>query len=124
MTREGLLNSLYTYRATVLRVVDGDTIDVRLDLGFHIFRECRVRLLGINAPEKRGDTMVAAVASQARLQALLLGASQVYLRTELDSSDKYGRILGRPWRLVAGDTEGVDVCQTLLDEKLAVEYRP
>ena len=44
---------MYYYKTEVLRVVDGDTVDVRMDLGFNVWHKCRVRLLGINAPESR-----------------------------------------------------------------------
>ena len=44
---------MYEYGCTVTRVVDGDTIDVILDLGFSIFHKCRVRLYGIDTPESR-----------------------------------------------------------------------
>ena len=41
----------YYYAVEILRVVDGDTVDVRIDLGFDVWHKCRVRLMGINAPE-------------------------------------------------------------------------
>ena len=43
----------YYYAVEILRVVDGDTVDVRIDLGFDVWHKCRVRLMGINAPESR-----------------------------------------------------------------------
>ncbi|MBO71694.1 MAG: hypothetical protein CL508_05200 [Actinobacteria bacterium] len=43
----------YYYAVDVLKVVDGDTVDVRIDLGFDVWHKCRVRLMGINAPESR-----------------------------------------------------------------------
>lgn len=46
---------LHTYRARVLRVVDGDTLYLRIDLGFRLATDQRVRLLGVNTPEKRGE---------------------------------------------------------------------
>ena len=44
---------MYYYKVEVLRVVDGDTTDVRIDLGFNVWHKCRVRLVGINAPENQ-----------------------------------------------------------------------
>ena len=44
---------MYYYKIELLRVVDGDTVDVRIDLGFNVWHKCRVRLMGINAPESR-----------------------------------------------------------------------
>ena len=43
----------YYYDVEILRVVDGDTVDVRIDLGFDVWHKCRIRLMGINAPESR-----------------------------------------------------------------------
>ena len=44
---------MFYYGVEILRVVDGDTVDVRIDLGFNVWHKCRVRLMGINAPESR-----------------------------------------------------------------------
>jgi len=87
---------MYTYRATVLRVIDGDTIECEIDLGFHIQLTRRVRLAKINAPEMNSkDTQERIAAFQATdfLRKNIEG-KVIAIKTELDKSDKYGRILG------------------------------
>lgn len=90
---------MYEYRVKkVLKVVDGDTIDVDLDLGFNISYTQRVRLAGIDTPESRTrDPYEKELGLEAKkkLAALLASAGEIVIRTEKpDSSEKYGRILG------------------------------
>lgn len=115
---------MYTYRATVLRVVDGDTVDVDLDLGFGIWlRNERVRIMGIDTPESRTTDEVEKVfglAAKARLKELL-GESAI-LKTQVakdgtDMKGKFGRILGD---FVAPD--GRMVSSILIEEGHAVDY--
>jgi micrococcal nuclease len=87
---------MYTYKAKVVRVIDGDTLDCDIDLGFHIVVRKRVRLDGIDAPEKNSriayDRDIAAKAtSRAKIA---LEDKTVILQTKLDKSDKFGRVLG------------------------------
>lgn len=81
---------MYEYKATVVRVVDGDTVDVRADLGFHITQEMRLRLAGINAPEMRDPRGKDA---KAALAARLPAGTEILIRTERDRREKYGRYL-------------------------------
>lgn len=89
----GVIGSqLYHYEGVVDRVVDGDTVDVTLDLGFSTFRKMRLRLNRINAPEMKGAE------SQAGKRAKEFLTRQVYnqrviVKTEKDATDKYGRYL-------------------------------
>lgn len=82
----------------VKKVVDGDTIDVVIDLGFSILFESRVRLAGIDTPESRTtDKMEKALGLESKkyLESKIKAAKNVVIKTEkLDSSEKYGRILG------------------------------
>lgn len=82
----------------VKKVVDGDTIDVVIDLGFSILFESRVRLAGIDTPESRtADKMEKALGLESKkyLESKIKAAKNVVIKTEkLDSSEKYGRILG------------------------------
>lgn len=94
------LKPMYEYVATITNVVDGDTVDVDIDLGFGIWiRDERLRLFGINAPEKTGPTADRGKASRDYLVHLLDQYGRtVRLRTEKtrDSTDKkgkYGRYL-------------------------------
>jgi len=86
------------YVKKVSKVVDGDTIDVDIDLGFDISFSSRVRLAGIDTPESRTtDKMEKALGLEAKayLKHEIESAKKVVIKTEkIDSSEKYGRILG------------------------------
>ena len=94
----------------VKNVVDGDTIDVIIDLGFDILFASRVRLAGIDTPESRTtDKAEKALGLEAKeyLKKQLKDAKSVVIRTEkMDSSEKYGRILG--WVYVNGESESLN----------------
>jgi micrococcal nuclease len=98
------------YVREVKNVVDGDTIDVIIDLGFDILFSSRVRLAGIDTPESRTtDKAEKALGLEAKeyLKKHLKDAKSVVIRTEkMDSSEKYGRILG--WVYVNGESESVN----------------
>lgn len=102
---------MYEYRVKkVLNVVDGDTIDVDIDLGFDISLAKRVRMAGIDTPESRTtDKFEKTLGLEAKeyLKKNLKDAKEVVIKTELpDSSEKYGRILG--WVYVDGATKSVN----------------
>lgn len=94
---------MYEYKCKILRVVDGDTVDIDIDLGFGMWmHKERVRMMGIDTPESRTSDKVEkqfGLASKNRLKEILpVGSSQV-LKTEIDKSGedakgKFGRILG------------------------------
>ena len=94
------------YVKKVENVVDGDTIDVVIDLGFDIMFASRVRLAGIDTPESRTKDLkekALGLESKEYLKKALKDANSVVIKTEkMDSSEKYGRILG--WLYVNGDT--------------------
>jgi micrococcal nuclease len=94
------------YVKKVENVVDGDTIDVLIDLGFDILFASRVRLAGIDTPESRTKDLkekALGLESKEYLKKHLKDAKSVVIKTEkMDSSEKYGRILG--WVYVNGDT--------------------
>ncbi len=94
----------------VTRVVDGDTIDVIIDLGFDIMFSSRVRLAGIDTPESRTtDKFEKALGLESKeyLKKNLKDAKPIVIKTEkMNSSEKYGRILG--WLYVNGDTESIN----------------
>ena len=94
-------NKMYEYRAKVIKVVDGDTVDVDIDLGFGVWlKDERVRIMGIDTPESRTRDKVEkkfGLAAKARLKELL-GATPI-LKTQVgkggeDMKGKFGRILG------------------------------
>jgi micrococcal nuclease len=94
----------------VKNVVDGDTIDVVIDLGFDIMFFSRVRLAGIDTPESRTKDLkekTLGLESKEYLKKYLKDATSVVIKTEkMNSSEKYGRILG--WVYVNGDTESLN----------------
>jgi micrococcal nuclease len=107
----------YTYKATVSRVIDGDTIHLKVDLGFRIHAEIECRLYGINTPEIVGTEKTAGLAAKAGLEQLLkLGE----MRIETTKSDKYGRWLAKIY--VMDGKEEVYVNQRMLDEGFALAY--
>lgn len=90
----------YTYRVTVDRVVDGDTIDVLIDVGFKTTVFKRLRLLNVDTEELRdSDPERRAKAKLAKqfLIDFLEDAERVYVQTFLDSAGKYGRLLAWVW---------------------------
>ena len=89
----------YIYRIkSVLKVVDGDTIDASIDLGFDISLSKRIRLAGIDAPESRTTNLkekALGLESKEWLKKALEGAKDILIKTEKpDSTEKYGRIIG------------------------------
>lgn len=95
----------------VVKVVDGDTIDVIIDLGFDIMFASRVRLAGIDTPESRTKDKhekALGLESKKYLADRLKDAKNIVIKTEkMDSSEKYGRILG--WLYVNGDGNSLNV---------------
>ena len=94
----------------VKNIVDGDTIDVIIDLGFDILFSSRVRLAGIDTPESRTTDKaekVLGLEAKEYLKKQLKDAKSVVIRTEkMDSSEKYGRILG--WVYINGESESIN----------------
>ena len=89
----------YIYRIkSVNKVVDGDTIDASIDLGFDISLEKRIRLAGVDTPESRTTDLkekAMGLESKEWLKKKLEGAKDIIIKTELpDSTEKYGRIIG------------------------------
>jgi len=102
---------MYQYYVREIKsVVDGDTIDVVIDLGFNVLFEQRVRLAGIDTPESRtSDKAEKALGLEAKeyLKKQLKDAKSIVIRTEkMDSSEKYGRILG--WLYVNNESESIN----------------
>ena len=91
-------NKLYHYSAEVTRVVDGDTVDAFVDLGFDMHSKQRVRLFGINTPECRTrdkEEKKRGFAAKARLKEMLSEEkNKCVIKTRLDKKGKFGRVLG------------------------------
>jgi micrococcal nuclease len=117
---------MYEYKATILRVVDGDTVDVDIDLGFGVWlRKERVRIMGIDTPESRTrdkEEKRFGLAAKNRLKELLPVASIAILKTQIDrdgedAKGKFGRILGN---FLPGDSP-ITPCSTMVTEILIKE---
>lgn len=109
----------YIYKVKeVVRVIDGDTVDVLIDLGFSISMKERIRLSVIDTDELRGGTIATkerAKMATARVKELLsIPNSSILIKTEKDKTGKYGRLLGV--FLVTTTSGTIDVNQTLMEE--------
>lgn len=104
---------LYNYTAEVVRWVDGDTVDLRVDLGFRMFAETRFRLYGVDTPE-RGQPNYHEASEFCESVAPL--GSEVLISTYKDA-DKYGR-----WLVVIHPTGTASINDQLVQRGLAVEY--
>ena len=113
---------MYQYKAIITKVIDGDTVDVDIDLGFEVWlKNQRIRLYGIDTPESRTSDKVEKIfgnlAKNKVLEFCPVG-SQIILQTKTDDSrGKYGRILGE---LIT--KEGVNVNEYFIENNYAVAY--
>ncbi len=87
---------LYTYKATIPRVVDGDTVEASVDLGFGITSKMKLRLLGVNTPEIVGDQREKGLEAKHWLE-VVVKDRDVVVQTVKDKKDKYGRYLAVIW---------------------------
>ena len=119
--------SCYNFRVIeVNRVVDGDTIDVTIDLGFDLYKKERVRVAGVDTPEKRTRDLEekelgihATNWLKEKLDGAISGDDDLVIRTELvGGMGKYGRLLG--W-LYIGDSE-LSLNELMIDEGYAWSY--
>ena len=111
---------MYEYRCIIIKVIDGDTADVDIDLGFGVWmKKQRIRFYGIDTPESRTrdleEKKYGLMAKEMVLAHLPIGSTQI-LRTHKDGVGKYGRILGS---FVVDDTT---LNQMLIDTHNAVAY--
>jgi len=120
---------MYEYRVNVIKIVDGDTVDVDIDLGFGVWlKDERVRIMGIDTPESRTKDKVEkkfGLAAKARLKSLL--GKQAILKTQVNKSGedmkgKFGRILGDFEAYDAKRDRHTMVTEILIDEGHAVAY--
>ena len=117
---------MYDYKAKLVRVVDGDTIDAEIDLGFDISVKKRIRLVGINTPECRTrdlEEKAKGLAAKDRVKAIL--AENPKFNLESTELGKYGRVLGKIHINILDGTESLtQIClnDQLVKENHAVEY--
>ena len=119
--------SCYNFRVTeIVKVLDGDTIDVLIDLGFDLYKKERVRIAGVDTPEKRTRDLEekelgidATNWLKEKLEGTLAGDDQLFIRTELvGGTGKYGRLLG--WCYI-GDAE-LSLNEQMITEGYAWAY--
>jgi len=109
---------MYEYRAKLIKIIDGDTIDAKIDLGFDVWVKKRIRFLGINAPETRTRDLQEkqeGLKVKSRLEALL-DASEGVFTLKSHGVGKYGRVLGE---IFINETNINDL---LLEEGLVTKY--
>lgn len=112
---------MYTYKITVDRVVDGDTIDANIDLGFDVSVKKRIRFMGINAPESRtrdAEEKIKGLAAKERVKSLLENADNITVKSH--GVGKFGRCLGE--LILTQKGEEVNLNKLLISEGHAVEY--
>ena len=111
---------MHEYKVKIRRIVDGDTIDVDIDLGFNmILSKQRIRLYGIYTPESRTrdkEEKFYGKLSAKFLKEQCKNSSEIFLKTYLDKKGKFGRILGE---LIV---EGVNINKMMIEKYMAVEY--
>lgn len=108
------MNQFHRYNATVTRVVDGDTIDALVDLGFGIYHKQRFRMLGYDAPEThRPKTLAERMAGQAATAALKTLIDHMNVIVETEKTGKYGRYLATVWM---EDTPEISVNQWMIEQ--------
>jgi micrococcal nuclease len=116
---------MYQYRIkTIHKVIDGDTVDVDIDLGFGIFLRQKVRLVDINAPELRSlneDVKRYALRAKGKLEEYISREGELIVNTlKPNSTDKYGRILGTLYK----EGRGLTASEFMLANRYAWYYDP
>ena len=117
---------MYTYKICLLKVVDGDTIDAEIDLGFDIKVKKRVRFMGVNAPESRTrdlEEKARGLAAKDRVKQLLEGCKNITLKSH--GVGKFGRCLGELHLDIVDGQEKltlVSLNELLINEGHATEY--
>ena len=111
----------FCYNATVVRIVDGDTIRLDIDLGFDIIlKNQSVRLYKVDTPECRTRDLkekAAGLLAKVVVQDLVAVGERVFIRTKLDTKGKFGRLLGT---IITADK--LNINEHLIDNNYAVEY--
>jgi len=115
---------MYEYRCKVNHIVDGDTVDVDIDLGFGVWlHKERIRMYGIDTPESRTRDLEEkkyGLAAKKFLTEMLNDPKGLTLKTSKDATGKYGRILGELWRVSNYSNQSIN--QFMIDKHHAVAY--
>ena len=115
---------MYEYNVKILKVIDGDTVDVDIDLGFGVWlHKERVRLFGIDTPESRTRDLEEkkyGLAAKEYLTGMLDDDGGIILKTHKDKTGKFGRILGELWRTTNYADQSIN--NYMIDKHHAVMY--
>ena len=115
---------MYEYRCKVVKIVDGDTVDVDIDLGFGVWlKKERIRMFGIDTPESRTrdlDEKKYGLMAKDYITKLLDDEGGIVLKTRKDGEGKYGRILGELWRTT--DFADTSINELMIKNHHAVSY--
>lgn len=115
---------MYEYRCKVVKIVDGDTVDVDIDLGFGVWlKKERIRMFGIDTPESRTrdlDEKKYGLMAKEFITKLLDDEGGIVLKTHKDAEGKFGRILGELWRTT--DLADRSINQIMIEKHHAVSY--
>ena len=115
---------MYEYRCKIVKIIDGDTVDVDIDLGFGVWmHKERVRLFGIDTPESRTRDLEEkkyGLAAKKFLTNMLDDDGGIILKTHKDKTGKFGRILGGLWRTT--DYADQSINNYMIEKHHAVAY--
>ena len=115
---------MYEYRCNVVHIVDGDTVDVDIDLGFGVWmKKQRIRLYGIDTPESRTRDLEEkkyGLAAKKFLTGMLDDEAGITLKTHKDAEGKFGRILGELWRTTNYANQSIN--EYMIEKHHAVRY--
>ena len=115
---------MYEYRCKVVHIVDGDTVDVDIDLGFGVWmKKQRIRMYGIDTPESRTRDLEEkkyGLAAKAYLTGMLDDEAGIILKTHKDAEGKFGRILGELWRTTNYADKSIN--EYMIEKHHAVRY--
>jgi len=115
---------MYEYRCNVVKIIDGDTVDVDIDLGFGVWmRKQRIRMYGIDTPESRTRDLEEkkyGLAAKDFLTGMLDDEGGIVLRTHKDGKGKFGRILGELWRTTNYADQSIN--EYMIEKHHAVRY--
>jgi|TARA_B100001059_G_scaffold213526_1_gene229465 micrococcal nuclease len=115
---------MYEYRCKVVKIIDGDTVDVDIDLGFGVWlKKERIRMFGIDTPESRTRDLEEKKygnAAKEFITGMLDDEGGIVLKTRKDKEGKYGRILGELWRTT--DFADKSINDYMIEKHHAVAY--
>ena len=115
---------MYEYKCKIRKVVDGDTVDVDIDLGFGVWmKKQRIRMYGIDTPESRTRDLEEkkyGLAAKDFLVGMLEDENGIILKTYKDAEGKFGRILGELWRTTNYADKSIN--EYMIEKHHAVRY--